>query len=270
MLRVSISGRSKEENIVNFGAGENWNEVVLWSLENKLFGLENLALIPGTVGAAPIQNIGAYGEEISSKLISLEAINIKTNELICMSNAECKFSYRDSIFQLEDNDLLVSSIKLKLTKEPKTNTSYKSLNEYLIRDDIDPAYATPFQVCRAVTSIRNKILPNYRDEPNVGSFFKNLTVKKQNLDELNNKIAGLPYYKNADGLTYKVPVAFLIENAGWKGHQQGNVRVSEKHALVLIADKGATSDELLSLSSSIVEDIYKKTQVKLEIEPEVI
>ena len=270
VLRVSISGRSKEENIVNFGAGENWNEVVLWSLENKLFGLENLALIPGTVGAAPIQNIGAYGEEISSKLISLEAINIKTNELICMSNAECKFSYRDSIFQLEDNDLLVSSIKLKLTKEPKTNTSYKSLNEYLIRDDIDPAYATPFQVCRAVTSIRNKILPNYRDEPNVGSFFKNLTVKKQNLDELNNKIAGLPYYKNADGLTYKVPVAFLIENAGWKGHQQGNVRVSEKHALVLIADKGATSDELLSLSSSIVEDIYKKTQVKLEIEPEVI
>ena len=270
VLKVSIPGRIKEENIVNFGAGENWNEVVLWSLENQLFGLENLVLIPGTVGAAPIQNIGAYGEEISTKLISLEAINVKTNELISMSNTECKFSYRDSIFKLENNNFLVSSIKLELTKEPKTNTSYKSLNHYLIKDDIDPAYATPFQVCRAVTSIRNKILPHFRDEPNVGSFFKNLTINEQNLNELNKKVSGLPYYKNADGLTYKVPVAFLIENAGWKGHQQGNVRVSEKHALVLIADKGATSDELLSLSSSIVEDIYKKTQVKLEIEPEVI
>jgi UDP-N-acetylmuramate dehydrogenase len=187
-----------------------------------------------------------------------------------MNNEECKFSYRDSVFKLENNDLLVSSIKLKLTKEPKTNTSYKSLNNYLIRDDIDPDYATPFQVCRAVTSIRNKILPNYRHEPNVGSFFKNLTVKEQKLDDLSNKISGLPYYKNADGLTYKVPVAFLIENAGWKGYKQGKVRVSERHALVLIADEGATSDELLSLSSAITEDIYEKTQVKIEIEPEVI
>ena len=131
-MKVSIPGRIKEENIVNFGAGENWNEVVLWSLENQLFGLENLVLIPGTVGAAPIQNIGAYGEEISTKLVSLEAINVKTNELISMSNAECKFSYRDSIFKLESNNFLVSSIKLELTKEPKTNTSYKSLNNYLI------------------------------------------------------------------------------------------------------------------------------------------
>jgi len=270
VLRVSIPGRIKEEDIVIVGAGENWNEVVLWTLENKLFSLENLALIPGTVGAAPIQNIGAYGEEISSKLISLEAINLKTNELISMNNAECKFSYRDSVFKLENNDLLVSSIKLKLTKKPKTNTSYKSLYNYLIRDDIDPDYATPFQVCRAVTSIRNKILPNYRHEPNVGSFFKNLTVNEQNLDELSNKISGLPFYKNADGLTYKVPVAFLIENAGWKGYKQGNVRVSDRHALVLIADQGATSDELLSLSSAISEDIYEKTQVKIEIEPEVI
>ena len=270
VLRVSIPGRIKEEYIVIVGAGENWNEVVLWTLENKLFSLENLALIAGTVGAAPIQNIGAYGEEISSKLISLEAINLKTNELISMNNAECKFSYRDSVFKLENNDLLVCSIKLKLTKKPKTNTSYKSLYNYLIRDDIDPDYATPFQVCRAVTSIRNKILPNYRHEPNVGSFFKNLTVKEKNLDELSNKISGLPFYKNADGLTYKVPVAFLIENAGWKGYKQGNVRVSERHALVLIADKGATSDELLNLSSAITEDIYEKTQIKIEIEPEVI
>ena len=144
VLRVSIPGRIKEEDIVIVGAGENWNEVVLWTLENKLFGLENLALIPGTVGAAPIQNIGAYGEEISSKLISLEAIDLKTNELISMNNEECKFSYRDSVFKLENNDLLVCSIKLKLTKKPKTNTSYKSLYNYLIRDDIDPDYATPF------------------------------------------------------------------------------------------------------------------------------
>ena len=269
VLKVSIPGRTKEENIVNFGAGENWNEIVLWSLENQLFGLENLALIPGTVGAAPVQNIGAYGEEISSRLISVEAINLQNNEPTYLNNKECKFGYRDSIFKREE-EYLITSVKLELNEEPKTNTSYESLNHYLTKDDIDPEHATPFQVCRAVTSIRNKLLPNYIEEPNVGSFFKNLTIHKQNLNELNKRVSGLPYYKNADGLTYKVPVAFLIEKAGWKGHQQGNVRVSKKHALVLIADKGATSDELLSLSSSIVEDIYMKTLVKLEIEPEVI
>jgi len=269
VLKISLPGRAVKEDVVDFGAGENWNEVVLWSLENQLFGLENLALIPGTAGAAPIQNIGAYGEEISSKLISLEAINIKTNELISISNKECEFSYRDSVFKAETNKFLVSSIKLKLSKETKTNITYNSLKDYLIRDDIDPEYATPYQVCRAVTSIRSKILPDYRNEPNVGSFFKNVVLNKKNLDKLKSKIVNLPYYENIDGLTYKVPVAFLIENLGWKGKKLGNVRVSEKHALVLIADEGASSVDLMSLSSEIADDIYKNTHIKIEIEPEV-
>ena len=268
VLKVSIPGRNINRNEVNLGAGENWNEVVLWSLENQLFGLENLSLIPGSVGAAPVQNIGAYGEEISSKLVSLEALNIKTNELILMTNKECKFSYRESIFKKKD-DLMITSIKLKLSKEPKVNTSYKSLKNFLIKDDINPNRATPYQVCRAVTSIRNQILPDFKVEPNVGSFFKNLILDEMTFNKLKKKNVDLPHFKNPKDLTYKVPVAFLIENAGWKGKKQGNVRVSEKHALVLIADKGSNSEQLIKLSSVIAKDIYEKTQVELEVEPKI-
>ena len=268
VLKVSIPGRNINNNEVDLGAGENWNETVLWSLENQLFGLENLSLIPGTVGAAPVQNIGAYGEEISSILVSLEALNIKTNELISMTNKECKFSYRESIFKKKD-DLMITSIKLKLSKEPKVNTSYKSLKNYLIKDDINPDRATPYQVCRAVTSIRNQILPDFKVEPNVGSFFKNLILDETTFNKLKKKNVDLPHFKNPKDLTYKVPVAFLIEKAGWKGKKQGNVRVSEKHALVLIADKGSNSEQLIKLSSVIAKDIYEKTQVELEVEPKI-
>ena len=268
VLKVSIPGKNINNNEVDLGAGENWNETVLWSLENQLFGLENLSLIPGTVGAAPVQNIGAYGEEISSKLVSLEAINIKTNELISMTNKECKFSYRESIFKKKD-DLMITSIKLKLSKEPEVNTSYNSLKNYLIKDDINPDHATPYQVCRAVTSIRNQILPDFKVEPNVGSFFKNLILDEKAFDKLKKENIDLPHFKNTKDLTYKVPVAFLIEKAGWKGKKQGNVRVSEKHALVLIADKGSNSEQLIRLFSDIAKDIYEKTQVELEVEPKI-
>jgi UDP-N-acetylmuramate dehydrogenase len=185
-----------------------------------------------------------------------------------MTNKECKFSYRESIFKKKD-DLMITSIKLKLSKEPKVNTSYKSLKNFLIKDDINPNRATPYQVCRAVTSIRNQILPDFKVEPNVGSFFKNLILDETTFNKLKKKNVDLPHFKNPKDLTYKVPVAFLIENAGWKGKKQGNVRVSEKHALVLIADKGSNSEQLIKLSSVIAKDIYEKTQVELEVEPKI-
>ena len=268
LLKVSIPGKKILNEDVIIGAGENWNDVVLWSLKKELFGLENLTLIPGSVGAAPVQNIGAYGEEISSKIKSLEVINLKTNELISLKNSDCKFRYRDSIFKKENN-FLISTIKLNLSKNLNTNTSYNSLNSFLIKDDIDPDNATPYQVCRAVNSIRTKILPDYKDEPNVGSFFKNLLLDKKTFIKLNSKIKDVPYFRDLDKSLFKVHAAFIIEKSGWKGKEIGNVKVSEIHALVLVVKKGADSKELLEVSSKITKDILEKLGVNLEIEPNI-
>ena len=267
VIKISIPGKKIIGDEITIGAGENWHETVLWSLQNSLYGLENLTLIPGTAGAAPVQNIGAYGEEISSRLICLEAINTKSNELISIKNDECDFSYRDSKFR-KDNDLMIVSIKLGLTKEANTNTTYKSLNQFLINDDIDPTKATPNQVCRAVNSLRTKILPNHKKEPNVGSFFKNLVLNEEAFEDLNKKLNDVPFYKDSNSSRFKVPVAFLIEKAGWKGKRIGKVRVSEKHALILIAEE-STSEDLINFSSLMVNDISKKLGVHLEIEPSI-
>ena len=269
VLKVSVLGKKKKEEDVIIGGGENWNDVVLWSLKKKLYGLENLALIPGTAGAAPVQNIGAYGEEISSRLISVEVINLNNNELIYLNSNECKFGYRDSIFKREE-EYLITSIKLKLNKSSKTNTSYHSLHDYLLRDDIDPSQATPHQVCRAVTSIRKKILPDPSIEPNVGSFYKNLFLNKSELQNLKNYVSDLPYFKTENDNLFKVPLAFLIEKAGLKGKRIGKCHVSDKHALVLVADEGSSSKELIKLSDFITRHILKTMKIDIEIEPKII
>lgn len=269
VLKANIQGKSIKNEEVNLSAGENWNETVLWSLTNNLFGLENLTLIPGTVGAAPVQNIGAYGKELSSVLVSLEAINLLTNEIVYFDNKDCFFSYRDSLFKKNSN-LLISSIRLKLSKQPKSNVNYKSLINYLLKDDIDPKLATPYQVCRAVTSIRSKILPDYKKEPNVGSFYKNLLLNEKEFTALRKEIPDVPFFKDLNKPIYKVSTAFILEKFGWKGFKEGKVGVSDKHSLVLKVEKGADSKELMDLASNIIEDIYNKIQIRLEIEPTIL
>ena len=268
VLKVSIPGKKIHGDKIIIGAGENWHQIVLWSLKNGLYGLENLSLIPGTAGAAPVQNIGAYGEEISSKLLSLEAVNTMTNEIISFDRESCAFNYRESQFK-NNNDFLILSIKLQLSRIPVINTSYESLNTYLIKDDIDPEKATPNQVCRAVSAIRERILPDPSTEPNVGSFFKNLVLDKKSFKKLKNKLDGFPFFKDLENLTYKVPTSFLIESAGWKGKKIGNVSVSKKHALVLVLEGEASSEEIINFSSLITKDIEKKYGVALEVEPNI-
>ena len=268
VLKVSIPGREINGERITLGAGENWHEIVLHTLKHSLFGLENLSLIPGTVGAAPVQNIGAYGQEISSKLFSLEAINLFTNELITFKNESCGFNYRESQFK-DNNNFLITSITLELSRQPITNTSYKSLNTYLLNDDIDPESATPYQVCRAVSAIREKILPDPSIRPNVGSFFKNLIVEKNVYENLKNKLDKLPFFLDSVNSSYKIPSAFLIEKAGWKGKKIGRVGVSKEHALVLILEEGASSEEVINFSSLIINDISKKYGVTLELEPNI-
>ena len=266
VLKVSIPGKKINKELVTIGAGENWHETVLWSLKNQLYGLENLSLIPGTVGAAPVQNIGAYGEEISSKLLSLEAINLFTNEPITFDNKSCKFEYRESEFK-KDNKFLITSIKLSLNKRPVTNTSYESLYAYLIKDDIDPKKATPNQVCRAVSAIRERILPDPSIKPNVGSFFKNLILDKKSFEKLKIQFNDLPFFIDIESSSYKIPTAFLIEKSGWKGKKIGKVGISDTHALVLILEGEVTSEEIINFTSLLKKDIKDRYGINLQIEP---
>ena len=268
VFKNNIQSRVINNEEVVLGAGENWHESVLWTLEKKLYGLENLSLIPGTVGAAPVQNIGAYGIELSSMLVSLEAINFKDGELLTINNNECKFGYRESIFKKDKNFYLITSIKLKLNRQSKTNTNYKSLRDYLIKDDINPTKATPNQICRAVTSIRNRILPDPLKRPNVGSFFKNLILDQTSFEDLQKEIKNIPFFRLKNG-QFKVPSAYLIEKAGWKGYEEKEVSVSKKHALVLLSSGRAKSEDILNLALRIIQDILEKYNVELELEPTV-
>ena len=163
-------------------------------------------------------------------------------------------------------------------ENPKIDTFYLEENKSIqmvldaliaIKDDIDPAKATPNQVCRAVNAIRTKILPDHKKEPNVGSFFKNLVLDEESFERLNTRLVNVPFYKDPENLSFKIPVAFLIEQAGWKGKKIGKIRVSDKHALVLIADEDAESKDLTNFATLIIDDIYNKHGITLEIEPNI-
>ena len=266
VLKIELKGKRIEGNFVTLGAGENWHDSVLWTLKNGFYGLENLALIPGTVGAAPIQNIGAYGEEISSKINSVEVIDLENGHKEELLKEDCFFEYRHSFFKEVRSKYLITGVKLELSKEPNTNTTYKSLYNFLVRDDIDPNTATPNQVCRAVTFLRQQILPDPDKVPNVGSFFKNCILDKNRFEKIKEIFKDLPFFLINDG-KYKIPSAYLIEKAGWKGYKEKEVSISSKHSLILITSGKAKSLEVMNLSSKIIEDIAHKYGIILEIEP---
>jgi len=267
VIKVNLKGIYSNDGLVNIASGESWHESVLWTLKNNLFGLENLSLIPGTVGAAPIQNIGAYGVEISSFIHSIKFLNINTREIEEFSNEECKFNYRNSIFK-KLKDYLILEVRLKLLKSEDINISYKSLKNYMEVEGLDLSKATATQVCRCVCELRNTILPDPNKVPNAGSFFKNILITKDKYSAL-SQIIEAPYHEESDEMV-KVSSAFLIEKAGWKGFRDKNVSVSDKHSLVLLSNGKATGKEVLLLAERIIEDVHQKFGVNLTIEPSVI
>ena len=267
VIKTAIKGISAINNLVSIASGESWHESVLWTLKNNLYGLENLSLIPGNVGAAPVQNIGAYGKELSSFIHSVKVINLKSKKIEDLSKLECKFGYRDSIFK-KSNNYLILEVTLKLLSKEVVDVSYKSLADYMIAEGLDLSKATSNQICRCVCELRSNILPNPKTTPNVGSFFKNVVLTIEEYEKL-NKILKIPYYLDESG-GYKISSAFLIEKAGWKGYQGKNVSVSDLHSLVILSNGKATGKEILSLANSIVNDVLKKFNINLAIEPSVI
>ena len=246
-------------------AGEKWHEFVLWTLQEGLGGLENLSLIPGTVGAAPIQNIGAYGVELQDFFHQLTAFDFLSGEIITLDKAACKFAYRDSIFKHEYKDrLVILDVTFALPKVWQARLHYGDVAQLLATKNIsDPR---PIDVSDAIISIRQSKLPDPTVIGNAGSFFKNPIINADLRDQLLSVYPTMVSYSQAEG-RYKLAAGWLIEQCGWKGKSLGNVGVYEKQALVLVNLGGATGLEVRQLALQIQADVLKKFSVSLEVEP---
>ncbi|GMN05714.1 UDP-N-acetylmuramate dehydrogenase [Croceitalea sp. MTPC5] len=263
---ISIVEEDENSIIIKVMAGENWHELVLWCLERGYGGLENLSLIPGNTGTAPIQNIGAYGVEIKDVFIACEAMDVESLELSEFSKEDCKFGYRDSIFKKEvKGKYIITSVALKLTKrDHKLLTFYGAIESQLQRKEI--VYPTITDISDAVIAIRKSKLPDPKELGNSGSFFKNPIISKKTFKVFQKKNPEAPFYELEDG-NYKIPAGWLIEQCGFKGERIGDAGVHEKQALVLVNYGSATGKEIWELALKIQSEVRNTFQI--EISPEV-
>ena len=281
VLKVEVPGKRVVEDgpratIVEFGAGENWHEAVTWSIEQGFGGLENLALIPGTVGASPVQNIGAYGIELQDRFESLDAIDLHTGHVFTLDAAQCAFGYRDSVFKhspARDSDFglagraLILRVRFRLPKPWKPVLGYLDLQRKVTETGITEP--TPRQVYDWVCAIRSAKLPDPRVIGNAGSFFKNPTVTPEQCQDIIARDPGIVHYPMPDG-TIKLAAGWLIDACGWKGKSVGQAGVYEKQALVLVNRGGATGGEVVTLARAIQTSVYERFGIRLEPEPVVV
>ena len=264
---IVINKIDNDYRIVTAGAGENWHDLVIYCLKNGLGGIENLSLIPGSVGAAPIQNIGAYGVELKDVFVSCEVLDKRTMELENYMLDDCSFGYRDSIFKKNKN-LIITSLKLKLKiKNHNIISDYVDIKKELVRLNIDKP--TINDISNAVCKIRKAKLPNPKIIGNAGSFFKNPIINSEKLDRLKKKYKDVPAFKLKEN-KYKIPAAWLIETAGFKGKNYGNFGVHQNQPLVLVNYGDAKGKDIYKLSISISKIIFKIFDIKLEAEVNII
>ena len=270
VLHINIKGIEVvsvyENNVrVRVAAGENWHEFVSWCLDKNYGGVENLSLIPGNVGTAPIQNIGAYGVELKDTFISCEAMNIQTQELRAFTKEECDFGYRNSIFKEElKGQYIITSVIFELSSHQHTiKTNYGAIDSKLKNDGIENP--TIQDISKAVISIRNSKLPNPKVLGNSGSFFKNPVISCSEFELLKIQFPKIPYYKVSE-TNVKIPAGWLIETAGFKGKTFGNYGVHNKQALVLVNYGNASGKDILELSKKIQEAILIVFDIVLESE----
>ncbi|HYD77079.1 UDP-N-acetylmuramate dehydrogenase [Ramlibacter sp.] len=283
VLKVEIAGRRVVDDgpratVVEAGAGENWHEVVDWTLAQGFAGLENLALIPGTVGAAPVQNIGAYGVELQDRFESLDAIDLQTGRVFTLDAAQCAFGYRDSVFKHAAPEgggrgmglagrALILRVRLRLPKPWKPELGYMDLERR--RAESGLARPSARQVFDWVCAIRSAKLPDPRVLGNAGSFFKNPTVSPEQCTDIIAREPGIVHYPMPDG-SVKLAAGWLIDACGWKGKSVGNAGVYEKQALVLVNRGGATGGEVVTLARAIQTSVYERFGIRLEPEPVVV
>lgn len=265
---IDILNENQESVWIKAGGGELWHNLVMFCVENNWGGVENLSLIPGTVGAAPMQNIGAYGSEIKETFESLEAVNMQTGKLETFNKEECRFGYRESVFKNEFKGLyFISSVNLKLNKNPVVNTDYGDIKAVLNEWGI--TLPTLQEVSKAIISIRQSKLPDPAILGNAGSFFKNPVISSAHFEALKQKFPDIKSFPAPNG-TIKVPGGWLIEQAGWKGKRIGNIGVHDKQALVLINYGGGTGKDLIQLAHDIIDSVKEKFDITLSPEVNII
>lgn len=264
VAKMAMTGRevdqvSDDEVLVTFGAGENWHQVVAWLLENGFFGAENLALIPGVVGSAPVQNIGAYGVEIKDLLESVEAYDREYGEFVRLDKAECEFDYRDSRFKRVPERYIITRVQLRLSRVPTLKLDYAGLRSAVSETP------TPQEVFDAVCRIRREKLPDPAVLGNAGSFFKNPVIDEQRFEALKLQFPDLVSYPDKDGV--KLAAGWLIDRAGFKGVRRDGVGIHDRQALVLINTGTGTMGELARLAGEVQRAIKQMFGITLEPEP---
>lgn len=272
VVRVASRGRrvlsrGSEQVLIEAEAGESWHQLVCWALDLGLSGIENLALIPGTVGAAPVQNIGAYGVELCDCLDSVQALDRQTGELCWFERGQCDFAYRDSRFKREAGRYVILRVRLRLWRQARLAVDYAPLAEAWRATGLQAADARV--VAALVMRIRQSKLPDPLILPNAGSFFKNPVVPVDQAQRLAERFPSMPQYVQAGG-GVKLAAAWLIDQAGWKGFRDGAAGVHSEQALVLVNHGGATGAQILALAARIRADVLTRYGVELEQEPPVV
>ncbi|MFO1406194.1 MAG: UDP-N-acetylmuramate dehydrogenase [Steroidobacteraceae bacterium] len=265
--RVHVVLEDDDGAIVRADAGASWDGLVDWSLASGYAGLENLALIPGLVGAAPIQNIGAYGSEVGEFVTTVEAYDRSTATLRRLAAVDCAFGYRDSLFKRDADRWIVTALELRLARTREPNLGYGGLREELAARRIERP--TPPQVAQAVRQLRRRKLPDPAAIGNAGSFFKNPVVPAATAASLALGHPGLPVHPAGPGQA-KLSAAWLIEDAGLKGYRVGDAGVSAQHALVLVNHGHASGDELLAVARHVAATVEARHGVRLEPEPRIV
>ena len=266
LLGKDIAGEDDDSVYVSAAGGENWHDFVLWTIEQGFAGLENLSLIPGCVGAAPIQNIGAYGVELSNTFHTLQTVNLDNGDIQEFDKDLCQFAYRESFFKSQTLDkLLITSVTFRFPKKPEWHVNYAGLREALAGEMLSAKV-----ISDAVISERQRKLPDPSKIGNAGSFFKNPVMEKDVWESLKNDHEALPGFPQQGNDTVKTSAGWLIDQAGWKGFRAGDAGVSDKHALVLVNHANASGAELWQVAEDIMTSVEHKFGVRLEPEPRVI
>jgi UDP-N-acetylmuramate dehydrogenase len=265
---IELVREDNQHFYIKSGAGVNWHEFVMHCIKNGWAGLENLSLIPGNVGASPMQNIGAYGVEVKDRFDELEAFNLETLETETFDAEACQFGYRESVFKRRlKNKYIITSVTFRLLKKPQLNTSYGAIQGEL--NSLGIHKPTMTDVSQAVINIRSSKLPDPKVIGNAGSFFKNPLVTEEVYRRLVDEYPSMPFYPAPEG-KYKLAAGWLIEKSGWKGLRRENYGVHAKQALVLVNHGGATGSQIYDLSTDILQDVKMKFGVELEREVNII
>lgn len=265
---IEIVKENEDHVYIKVGAGENWHSFVMFCVNNNYAGIENLSLIPGNVGASPMQNIGAYGVEIKDVFQELEAVDVHDSTTKVFELKDCAFGYRESVFKRKyKNQFVISSVTYRLNKRPSYNTSYGAINQELEKMGVKELSIQ--SISQAVINIRSSKLPDPKEIGNAGSFFKNPQIPNSKFQDLKEQYPGMPSFP-VDDKQIKIPAGWLIEQCGWKGYRKGDAGCYSKQALVLVNYGSAKGEEILELSESIIDSVKEKFGVELEREVNII